>query len=205
MAKKRLSIKQTWWWSKTIQDRLTIWAKMQLEHLTARYTFRYEEEGTGFHDPKNHVIQVNCQLFKTDRVATQFKVTQAILSHEAGHAINTGEMPDRQNNALFEMVNILEDEREERCQVIRFPGLAELFALLAGKFWKNTRPYGYMGDQEQAYSLCLHWRFAYRFVTEPAMLKHLGVTPGTRSYWERIKPLVEEAWGAKDVYEVKDI
>src|SRR5512133_3585903 len=139
MAKKRLTVKRTWWWCRDIQTRLTLWAKMMLSRLAAGYQILLEQEGTGYHDAINHIIQANCQLFVEESVKTQFLATQAILAHEVGHALHTGQMPDKQATVLYDLVNILEDEREERCQVIQFPGLAELFELLARLFWRRSK------------------------------------------------------------------
>lgn len=204
MAKKRLSIKQTWWWRKDTQNRLIIWAKMLLSRLAAEYRFLLEDKGTGYHDGYNRVIQANCQLFPQEKVNTQFLVTQAILAHEDGHALHTDSDPDQDHTILYDLINILEDEREERCMVIMFPGLAEAFELLARLFWKRSRSLS-GADNSQAYELTLQWRFAYRFNTEAEMLKRLGVSRGALAYWDQIKPLVEKSWGVHSVHEVKPI
>lgn len=204
MAKKRLSIKQTWWWNRDTQNRLTLWVKMILSRLAAEYRILLEDNGSGYHDSLNHLIQANCQLFGQEPVRVQFLVTQAILAHEAGHALHTGQMADQRNTILFALINILEDEREERCQGILFPGLQELFFLLSKLFWRKSAALSGT-DNQQAFDLCLEWRFAYRHQTNEDMLKRLKAAPGAIAYWVRIRPLVEQAWNEKSVWEVRKL
>jgi hypothetical protein len=204
MAKKRLSVKQTWWWNRDTQSRLMLWVKMILSRLAAEYRILLEDKGSGYHDSLNHLIQANCQLFAQEPVRIQFLVTQGILAHEAGHALHTGHLPDQRNTILFSLINILEDEREERCQVILFPGLQELFALMSKQFWRKSATLS-GPDNQQAFDLCLEWRFAYRHQTNKDMLERLKTTPGAVAYWEKVKPLVEQAWDEKSVWEVRKI
>ena len=110
------------------QTRLVKWA---LALLRGRpYTIRLEPDGTGYHDWENHVIQANPQLFPKESPEIQFRLTQGILAHEAGHAWFTSAWPDQCESRLQEMCNFLEDQRIENAICVLYPGIAPAIRLL---------------------------------------------------------------------------
>lgn len=199
MARKQLSRKVTWWLGEETQNRLKIWTRMLLLPLRRYYRILLQNEGTGYHNWKSCIIQANCQLFGTEPVKDQFTLTQLILAHEVGHALGTDHATDR-GQLLHQVVNILEDQRIENMMMVRHPALD--FLLMRKHMWKRTTPVG-GAPNVQALDLCLDWRFAHHFVSEETMLKQLRVHPDAVGLWRKIRPLVEQAWTARNTKAVE--
>jgi hypothetical protein len=185
----------TWWIWKVTTQRLSKWALALLHGR--RYTIRLASEGTCYHDPQAHIIQVNPQLFPEQSVEVQFRLTQGLLAHECGHAWFTDNWPDQFDNVLQELSNMLEDERIERGICSLYPGIAPAVRLLGDHVYTSM----YSAPPEaklQAYTCCLAWRWAYSRTDEVEMFGHLGVSPVGQDLWMKIRPLVERAWTAAD-------
>lgn len=195
----------TWWTSRAAGERLTTFARALVAPLETHYTIKLESEGTGYHDPKNHVIQANCQMFALRNARIQFRLTQAILGHEAAHALFTNAWPTAPYEQLLrQLVNALEDERIERLMGKLFRGLkARLFELGSLMLGQVTTPL--IGNDEALLGACLFWRWAYCRGGEPALMKTVRFGAAEAEKWTRIRPLVEAAWVARDTYAVIEL
>jgi hypothetical protein len=190
-----LDQRQTWWIWKVTTQRLSKWALALLHGR--RYTIRLASEGTGYHDPVAHIIQVNPQLFPEESVEVQFRLTQGLLAHECGHAWFTGNWPDQADNVLQELTNMLEDQRVEKGICSLYPGIAPAVHLLGDHVYADLHPAPHEAKL-QAYSCCLAWRWAHRRTDELEMFERLSVSTGGQELWMKIRPLVEQAWSAAD-------
>ncbi len=187
---------QVWWIFREPQTRLTKWTLALLRGR--RYTIRIEPEGSGYHDPENLVIQANPQFFPDEPPEIQFRLTQGILAHEAGHAWFTGAWPDQREGRLQEATNILEDARIENAICVLYPGIAPVIRLLGDRMLARQKPVGSPAASTQAYVCCLVWRWAHDRTGETAMFERLGTGEDARKLWATVRPLVEQAWSAPD-------
>jgi hypothetical protein len=186
--------RKSWWWYREAQTRLIKWTLALLRGR--RYTVKIEAEGTGYHDPENHIIQANPCLFPLENPATQFRATQGILAHEVGHAWFTGAWPDQKEGRLQELTNFLEDQRVENAVGILYPGVIPAIRLLGDLTLKDQMALPHLNPSDQAYACCLTWRWACDRIGERAMLALLGVSPDGERLWSSVRPLVEKAWKA---------
>jgi hypothetical protein len=201
--------RQTWWFWRHVQERLTTFALALVSPLKGkRYRIVLESHGTGYHDPKHCVIQANPAMFRDEPPGVQFRVTQGLLAHEAAHALFTGAWPDVGADGhpplLCQMTNILEDERIERCVRVFYPGIVPAIQLL-GDLCLAEMTGGETDPKWQAVSCCLAWRWAQSRMSEAKMLKQLRVQVLGKALWAKVKPLVEEAWGAPDTTTVIEL
>jgi hypothetical protein len=194
-----------WWIWRPVQTRLTKWTSALLRG--ARYTVRLTPEGTGYHDREGRVIQANPELFPEQSRETQFQSTQGLLAHEVGHALFTDAWPEKEENLLCSMVNILEDQRIENAVATLYPGVATAIHLVGDLMYAKAEPQ----EEETPYRVvraCLLWRWAHNRSCEQDMLRRVGLLGETeeskkgREFWERVRPLVEAAWTAPDTGEV---
>ena len=154
------------------QTRLVKWA---LALLRGRpYTIRLEPDGTGYHDWENHVIQANPQLFPKESPEIQFRLTQGILAHEAGHAWFTSAWPDQRESRLQEMCNFLEDQRIENAICVLYPGIAPAIRMLGDHMLDDQKHLPRMAAREQAYICCLVWRWACKRIAEIGDVQQIG-------------------------------
>ena len=201
--KTSLDPRKSWWWYREAQTRLIKWTLALLRGR--RYTVKIEAEGTGYHDPENHIIQANPCLFSMESSRTQFRATQGLLAHEVGHAWFTGAWPDQKEGRLQEMTNILEDQRVENAVGILYPGVVPSIRLLGDLMLKDQKALHSMTPSDQAYACCLVWRWAWDRIGERAMHNLLRVTPDGERLWTSILPLVEQAWKAPDTDRVIEL
>ena len=191
-----------WWIWRSVQTRLIKWTLLLLggRKYTVELTSKIE---TGAHYPDLQRIEVNPELFKRESIDVQFRATQGLLLHETGHALYTSDWPDQKDNVLCELVNMLEDAREENCMCIAFPGGAPALQLLGDLVYRDLR--GSESKPEyKALNACLAWRWAHTRSTEHEMFKRLNMLRDevSRELWSKIRPLVEAAWHAPDTREV---
>lgn len=192
--------RKTWFWPRATQTRLIKWVLALLQGK--RYTIRLEEEGTGYHDAHNQVIQANPQLFPEEEPEVQFRLTQGILAHEAGHAWFTSAWPDQSEGRLQEATNILEDARIEAAICVLYPGIQPAIRLLGDHMLRRQKRLPWMPARDQAYACCLVWRWANARIGESAMIDLLGIGEEAKKLWSEVKPLVEQAWTAHDTHQV---
>jgi len=192
--------RKNWWIWREPNTRLIKWTLALLRGK--RYTVHLEPENTGYHDPVNHVIQANPQLFPTEAPEVQFRLTQGILAHEAGHAWFTSAWPDQHEGRLQELTNILEDQRIEQAICVLYPGVAPVIQLLGDHMLANQKRLHRLPARDQAYACCLVWRWACERIPELEMFDLLGITEDAQRLWANAKPLVEQAWAAADTPQV---
>lgn len=194
--------KSIWWIWRATQERLTTFALALVSPLRGRrFSVVFEAHGTGYFDPKRGVIKVNPVMFPEQSAQQQFRLTQGLLGHEAGHALFTGAWPAVQNDVLCQLVNILEDQRIEWCLSRFYPGLTPALRLLGDLCWAefSSKP---QAPEWQAFECCLAWRWACDRADEPTMFAHLGVETAGQTLWQAIRPRVESAWQALSTAEV---
>ncbi len=191
-----------WWIWRSVQTRLIKWTLLLLggRKYTVELTTTIE---TGAHYPLQKRIEVNPEMFARQPVDVQFRVTQGLLFHEVGHARYTDAWPERKDNVLAELVNMLEDERIEKCMCTAFPGGAPALQLLGDLVYRDVRA-SESSSNYKALHACLAWRWAHTRTGERDMLKRLNMLKDATALdlWERIRPLVEAAWTAADTREV---
>lgn len=191
-----------WWYWRSVQNRLTKWAHLLLGGR--KYTVELTTKiATGAHYPTLKRIEVNPEMFNRESIDNQFKATQGLLLHEVGHARFTDAWPDQRDNVLCELVNMLEDERMERCISTLFPGAASTITLLGDLVYRECRG-GETKPEYKALNACLVWRWAHSRATEEDMFKRLGMArdPNAKNMWATIKPLVEKSWDAPNTKDV---
>lgn len=195
--------RKTWWFWRAVQERLTTFTLALVSPLKGRrYRVLLEGNGTGYHDPIHHVIQANPSLFPDRPPHEQFTATQGLLAHEVGHALFTGAWPEAKENLLCQMVNILEDERIETAISLFYPGIAPAIQLLGDLMLKQQKRVLGLDPKWQAFACCLVWRWAHSRTSENGMHKQLRTTSAGIALWEKVRPLVEEAWQAPDTEHV---
>ena len=185
------------------RTRLTKWVLALLRGR--RYTVRLEEEGTGYHDRKNYVIQVNAQLFKAEPPEIQFRATQGILAHECGHAWFTDAWPDQPcESTLRWLVNALEDNRIENAIAIAFPGVAPVIRLAGDLMYAGQAAVsGPSGEQVLAQSG--DNALGDRSTNETEMIRRLHLSNAAKAHWSKVRPLTEKAWTAPDTSRVIEL
>jgi hypothetical protein len=194
----------SWWWWRQVQNRLIKWTLALL--AGRKYTVRLADEGSAYQDPVHHIIQANPQLFPEEEVPLQFRCTQGLLAHEVGHALFSSSWPDQQENILRELANILEDQRIENAISVFYPGVASVIHALNAEMWKNVKPFSMEQDPAQAaFRCCLYWRWAREHLEAGAFPTHMRMDRAARERWEKVRPLVEEAWRAPDTIRVIEL
>jgi Mg-chelatase subunit ChlD len=194
---------QQWWWWRGVQLRLTKWTQALLQGR--RYSVELDPKcRSAVHCKDSKSIRVNPQFMPGEEPAIQFRITQALLAHEVGHALFTDAWTGRGENVLAEMANILEDQRVEDAISTRYPGIAPAIDLLGDRSYEAITKRKLRGDApENAYRLCLYWRWAAkRASSEESFLTKLKVDEGTIALWSKVRPLVEEAWKAPNTQAV---
>src|SRR5512143_283759 len=191
-----------WWIWRSVQTRLIKWTLLLLggRKYTVELTSDVE---TGEHSPDLKRIRVNPEMFAREASDAQFRATQGLLFHEVGHARYTDAWPEQKDNVLCELVNMLEDEREEKCMCIAFPGGAPALQFLGDLVYRDLR--GLESKSEyKALQACLAWRWAHTRTDEREMFKRLSMVrdEAARELWATIRSLVEAAWNAPDTQEV---
>ena len=198
-----LDPRKTWWWEKQTQIRLTTWALALLQGR--RYSVHLTEKGSSFILLDERVIQINAQLFQEHSPVEQFYATQGLIAHEVGHAFFTQAWPNGEKETrLREMTNFLEDKRVERAISIYYPGIAETIQKLGDLMVQRITPI-HSYPAEQAYVVCLAWRWACGRIPEEQMLERMKCGPNTCALWKKVRPLVELAWEAVDTTRVIQI
>ena len=191
-----------WWIWRSVQTRLIKWTLLLLngQKYVVELTTKID---TGAHYPELKRIEVNPEMFPRESVDVQFRATQGLLLHEAGHSRYTDDWPEQKDNVLCELVNMPEDERIEKCMAIAFPGAAPALTLLGDLVYRDLRG-SESRPEYKVLNACLAWRWAHTRSSEREMFKRLNMTRDetARDLWSKIRPLVEAAWVAPDTREV---
>jgi hypothetical protein len=182
-----------WYENKNVRNRLTIFGRAI--QGVAPYKVIIEPDPTK--------CQSGCCSFGTRRITVnptlfaaspkeQYHLTKALLVHEAGHRRYT--TPTLSLAIAGEVANILEDERVERLMCSEFVGVRWLIYKLAERFCSEARSVDRTCDSSnEVVSYFLQLRWATRIgqpVKGELSAKNLVL-------WEKVKPLVREAWEAE--------
>lgn len=135
-------------------------------------------------------IAVNPTFFPLSP-SEQYMLTKALLIHEAAHRRYS--MPEPLPGLVREVANILEDERVDRKMCSEFAGAEWFLKVMSHEFLKRAKPIDSSSNSPEAvvfYFLQLRW-------ANRAGEKIKGsLSPANQALWEKIKPLVIEAWQA---------
>lgn len=181
-----------WYERKEIKDELVIFGRAIQGVAPYRVVIEPDsaECRTGVCSFDARQICVNPTLFKaTD--TEQYQLTKAMLVHEAGHRRHT--IPTILPPAISGIANILEDERVERRMFDEFIGVRWLIGVLAERFYQEAKPIDENSDSPYmiaSYFLQLRW--ATR-INQPVKG---GLSEKNQLLWEKVEPLVYEAWHA---------
>jgi hypothetical protein len=194
-----------------VREHLRTWGASLLRGR--RYTVTVDPRSTrsGVCNFTRRAIQVNPEAFGiTD--AEQFGCTKAALAHEAGHAWYTEERAlrgedteseERRGRTILDrLVNILEDERIERCMMGQFVMCRRLFDLLGDVAYRDSDPLPPNDDPMAVIGACLLWRWAHdrRDLGRPKIEDTLS--EANLALWGQVRPLVEQSWLAASTHQV---
>jgi hypothetical protein len=137
-------------------------------------------------------IAANPNIFYSLLPKDQYQLTKAILVHEAGHRRFT--TPNRLSPLVHQVANILEDERIERQMCEEFAGVRWLVRRLSQTLFEESKPIDEKSDSPGQVLACfLQLRWAKK-IGEP--IKG-GLSPKNQELWQKVEPLVYEAWEAE--------
>lgn len=166
---------------------------------------------TGVCDFTQRAIRVNPEGFG-ETEAEQYGCTKAVLAHEAGHAWytdqgglggdDTGTDEKRDRTILDRLVNILEDERVERCMMNHFVLCRRLFHLLGDVAYRESDPLPSDDDPRVVIGACLLWRWAHDRADQGKGKVGDALSEVNLALWNQVRSLVEEAWVAARTSEV---
>ncbi len=137
-------------------------------------------------------IAANPNIFPLLLSKDQYQLTKAILVHEAGHRRFT--TPNKLSPLVHQVANILEDERIERQMCEEFAGVRWLVKRLSQQLYEESKPIDEKSDspgEVVAYFLQLRWA---KRIGQP--IKG-GLSPKNQELWQKVEPLVYEAWQAE--------
>jgi hypothetical protein len=146
---------------------------------------------SGYTNFSKRLIMVNPVMFETSP-EEQYQLTKAVLCHEAGHRRFT--TPSALPPHIHFVSNLLEDERIEKLMEEEFAGIRSLLRKLSEEMLKEARPLDPASDDPvQVLNYILQLRWSER-CGEPVKGK---LSPANQDLWERVKPLVYDAWTAE--------
>jgi len=146
---------------------------------------------SGYTNFSKRLIMVNPTMFDTSP-GEQYRLTKAVLCHEAGHRRFT--TPGSLAPHVHLVSNILEDERIERLMEEEFAGVGLLLQNLSTQLLGEAEPLNFEnGEPVQVISYLLQRRWADR---AGAAVKG-ELSPINQERWSEVEPLVLEAWTAE--------
>jgi len=146
---------------------------------------------TGYCNFTRREIAVNPNIFSLP-ARDQYQLTKAILVHEAGHRRFT--TSKKLKSLTHQVANILEDEKIERQMWEEFAGVRWLIKKLSNTLYNESEPINKVSDSPGeivAYFLQLRW--AKRIGKKVKG----GLSKKNKELWQKVKPLVYEAWKAE--------
>lgn len=182
-----------WYEWKNIRKRLVVFGKA-LQGISP-YRVLIEPDlakcPTGYCNFTSREIAVNPNIFNL-APRDQYQLTKAILVHEAGHRrfTTSKNLP----HLTHQVANILEDERIERQMCEEFVGVRWLVKKLSQIFYNESEPIDKTSDspgEVVAYFLQLRWAKRIGLPIKD------GLSSKNLKLWEKVKPLVYEAWEAE--------
>jgi len=193
-----------------VREHLRTWGASLLRGRRYAVTVDPRSTRSGVCDFTHRAIKVNPEGFGlTD--AEQYGCAKALLAHEAGHAWytdegvlggETGAEEKRSGTILDRLVNILEDERVERCMMNHFVLCRRLFRLLGGVAYRDSDPLPSDDDPRAVIGACLLWRWAHDRAEHDQAKIQDALSQANLALWDQVRPLVEEAWVAPNTPQV---
>jgi hypothetical protein len=147
---------------------------------------------SGYCNFSRREIAANPNIFYSLLPKDQYYLTKAILVHEAGHRRFT--TPNKLSPLIHQVANILEDERIERQMCEEFAGVRWLVRRLSHALYEESKPVDEKSDSSGevvAYFLQLRWA---KRIGQP--IKG-GLSSKNQELWQKVEPLVYEAWQAE--------
>jgi hypothetical protein len=194
-----------------VREHLRTWGASLLRGRRYTVTVDPRSVRTGVCHFTHRAIKVNPEGFGlTD--AEQYGCAKALLAHEAGHAWHTdegalggddtGTHDKRSRTILDRLVNILEDERVERCMMNHFVLCRRLFGLLGDVAYRDSHPLPSDDDPRAVIGACLLWRWAHDRAEQDQAKIQDALSGANLALWDQVSPLVEEAWVAQSTLQV---
>ncbi len=146
---------------------------------------------TGYCNFTRREIAVNPNIFSLS-ARDQYQLTKAVLVHEAGHRRFT--TSKKLKSLTHQVANILEDEKIERQMCEEFAGVRWLVGKLSNTLYNESEPINKTSDspgEVVAYFLQLRWAKRIRKSIKG------GLSERNKELWQKVKPLVYEAWKAE--------
>jgi len=183
-----------WYEWRNIRNRLIVFGKAVQGVSPYRVVIEPDRVkcSSGYCNFSKREIAANPSLFYGELPKEQYQLTKAILVHEAGHRRFT--TSNKLSPVVHHIANILEDERIERAMCEEFAGVRWLVKKLSRALYEESKPIDEKSEspgEVVAYFLQLRW--ANR-VGQP--IKG-GLSPKNQELWQKVEPLVYEAWEAE--------
>ncbi len=183
-----------WYEWRNIRNRLIVFGRA-LQGISP-YRVLIESDYTrcpsGYCNFSKREIAANPSIFYGELPKDQYHLTKAILIHEAGHRRFT--TPHKVSPLVHLVANILEDERIERQMCVEFAGVRWLIHRLSRQLHEEAKPVDGESDSPgQVVSYFLQLRWANR-IDQPVKG---GLSPKNQELWQKVEPLVYEAWEAE--------
>jgi len=193
------------------REHLRTWGASLLRGRRYTVTVDPRSASTGVCNFTTRTIGVNPEGFGHTE-AEQYGCCKALLAHEAGHAWytdegafsgdETGTDDKRSRTTLDRLVNILEDERVERCMMNHFVLCRRLFQLLGDVAYRDSDPLPSDDDPRAVIGACLLWRWAHDRRDSGRAKIQDALSETNLTLWGQVRPLVEEAWVAQGTLQV---
>jgi hypothetical protein len=183
-----------WYEWRNIRNRLVVFGRA-VQGLSPYRVLIEPDRGkcpSGYCNFSRREIAANPSLFPAELPKEQYQLTKAILVHEAGHRRFT--MPNKLSPVVHQVANILEDERIEGQMCDEFAGVRWLVRRLSQVLYEESKPIDEKSDspgEVVAYFLQLRWA---KRIGQP--IKG-GLSPRNQELWQKVEPLVYEAWQAE--------
>jgi len=183
-----------WYEWRNIRNRLVVFGRALQGVSPYRVLIEpdYARCPSGYCNFSKREIAANPSLFFSELPKDQYHLTKAILVHEAGHRRFT--TPHKVSPLVHLVSNILEDERIERQMCMEFAGVRWLIRRLSQQMYEESNSVEVESDSPgQVVSYFLQLRWANR-IGQPVKG---GLSPKNQELWQKVEPLVYEAWEAE--------
>jgi len=179
-----------WWQWRNIQEKLRLFGVAVQGPEPYRIEFADDPGLTGLTDFENRLVRVNPDLIPGLKPREAYDITKAVLCHEAGHRRFT--TPTKLSPVVHMVSNILEDQRIESLMMEEFAGTRSLIYGLTRAMYDQNPELESTDDPGQVVAAALQHRWAVRLGF--GLKGPLSAVNQER--WEKVRPLVEQAWVA---------
>lgn len=196
-----------WYEWRTVKERLSSWQSLTLLPSAGKYRLDITKDFPRIAccNLETKVVTLNPTRFEGS-AKFQFLMCRMLIGHETGHANyttikNLDEFKDKR--MLFNLINILEDERIERLQAEDNLILARLFDIGGDYLWETSPTVDsgklYFNNPDDP-----------QLVIRACLLRRWGPIKGrftskNKELWDQVLPLVKKSWMVSTTEEVKQI